>query len=447
MLTDQIKTVGIRRGGVLFVHSSIKAIGADVRAEDLIAALRLAVGKNGTLVFPTFTSREEAYFDPDTTPSVLGIVTEVFRSMPDTLRSRHPYHPVAAQGPAAKQLLQDHEKAPGPCGRDTPFEKLVQMKGQVIHIGCDLDTLTLLHTAEALLDLPYLREFERKFCDVDGQVRSLAMKQTPGGHRGGVRLFESVFRQRGLVLDGRLGNARTMIMDAGPVVDTMMDIMRSNPLAALCPGDYCADCATYKAKVRSTQLAELGAELTVVVPEMPEDTVAFRELLDRFGAPAVFGPSSALPIVRLAPGEKPAAPPDESGTWVLQPAPQDIIKYKKPPAGYAGLAYAPLEAARIGMDPFADVIYKGPCRDAITDIFIEDGISLLPGALYSPLKYIDHLDQSEYIPLGMGNTQLRDIVSALRMRNFAGRYHLVVNRGNLYANTHRRLLEFWNLLP
>ena len=95
----------------------------------------------------------------------------------------------------------------------------------------------------------------------------------------------------------------------------------------------------------------------------------------------------------------------------------------------------------IGMKAFGDVI-KGSCRDAITDIFIEEGISLLPGALYSPLTYIDHLEQSEYVPLGMGKTQVRDIVSALCMRNFAGRYHLIVNRGNLFANTHRRLQEF-----
>jgi len=37
MLAEQIKTVGIRNGGILFVHSSIKAVGADVRAEELIA--------------------------------------------------------------------------------------------------------------------------------------------------------------------------------------------------------------------------------------------------------------------------------------------------------------------------------------------------------------------------------------------------------------------------
>jgi aminoglycoside N3'-acetyltransferase len=90
-----IKTVGVGHGGVLFVHSSIKAIGADVRAEELIAALRQAVGEKGTLVFPTFTSRQEDYFNPDKTPSVLGVVTEVFRSMPDTLRLLvGPWHPV-----------------------------------------------------------------------------------------------------------------------------------------------------------------------------------------------------------------------------------------------------------------------------------------------------------------------------------------------------------------
>ena len=447
MLEEQIKTIGIRNGSVLFVHSSIKAVGADVRAEELIAALRLAVGEDGTLVFPTFTSREEDYFDPDTTPSILGVVSEVFRSMPGTLRSRHPYHPVAAQGPAAKELLQDHEKALGPCGTGTPFEKLVQMNGQVILIGVDLDTLTLLHTAEAFLDLPYLREIERKYRNTDGQVRPLAMKQTPGGHRGGVRLFEKILRQHRVLQDGRLGDTRTMIMDASSVVNAMMDIMRDDPMAALCPGDYCADCANFKAMVRSKQLTELGADLTIVLPEMPADNAAFKEFLECFGAPTQFRLMSALPIVRLAPGENVTMPPDEIQKWVLQPAPQDITNYKKPPAGYCGLAYAPLEAASIGMMPFDDVLYKGQSRDAITDIFIEDGLSLLPGALYSPLTFINHLDPTQHVPLGMGNTQLRDIVSAMRMRNFSGRYHIVINEGNLYSNTHRRLLEFWHLLP
>ena len=51
------------------------------------------------------------------------------------------------------------------------------------------------------------------------------------------------------------------------------------------------------------------------------------------------------------------------------------------------------------------------------------------------------------VALGEGQAQLREIVSAMRMRSFAGRYHLVVPDGNLYAETMRLLQEFWDLLP
>ena len=75
-LKEQVGALGIQYGTSLFVHSSIKAVGPDVRAEELIDALRNAIGENGTLLFPTLTTREEEYFDPAITPSAMGIVSE-----------------------------------------------------------------------------------------------------------------------------------------------------------------------------------------------------------------------------------------------------------------------------------------------------------------------------------------------------------------------------------
>jgi len=446
-LEEPVRALGIRRGTILFVHSSIKAVGPGARAEELIAALRSAVSPEGTLALPTFTSREEACFDPENTPSVMGAVAEVFRQMPGTLRSRHPRHPVAAQGPAARELLEGHEEAIGPCGAGTPLEKHARMGGQVLLIGVDLDTLTLLHTAEAFLDLPYLREIEGRYLDAEGEVRHLRMRQAPGGHRGGVRLFEKLLRDRGLIRCGRIGNARTMLMDAGPVLEGMVDILRADPAAALCRGGCCPDCVDFKGKIRARQLAELGAGVSIVLPRMPDDPDTFGEMLERFGSPARFGLATELPIVRLEAGEEPPPPPDREGKWILQPAPQDLIRFVSLPAGYAGFAYAPLEAARAGIQPFYGVLYKGEWRDHVTDILVEDGATGLPGFGSPALGYLRELLPDGRTALGEGHAQLREIVSALRMRSFAGRYHLLVPDGNLYAETMRLLREFWNLLP
>ncbi|MBN1294762.1 MAG: AAC(3) family N-acetyltransferase [Candidatus Latescibacteria bacterium] len=446
-LKKQIGELGIREGTSLFVHSSLKAIGSDVKAEELIAALQSSVGKEGTLLFPTFSSRKEDYFDPDTTPSVLGVVTEIFRTMPGTLRSRNPRHPVAARGPAAQILIEDHEHAIGPCGSGTPFEKHARSDGQILLIGVDFDTLTLLHTAEALLDLPYLHVVEGKYLDSDGNVQHISMHQVPGGHRGGVRLFEKEFRKRGLIRYGQAGDARTMLMDAGKILDVMIELLQANPAAALCKGDYCPDCTNFKAKIRARQLSDLGTEVSIILSELPDDPDLFKEMIRRFCGHARFGLLSDLNIVRVPKGKKTPAPPDHMHSWILQPAPVDLMKYESLPPGYNGFAYAPLEAARAGIQPFYDVLYKSKCRDSITDIFIEDGLSNLSGMNSPAINYIHMFCGNGRVALGDGHAQLREIISALRMRNFTGRYHLIIPEGNLFIETLSILKEFWNLIP
>mgnify|MGYP001165081507 CR=1 FL=1 len=446
-LEKQVGALGIRPGTALFVHSSIKAVGRQVRAEALIEALRVTIGPDGTLLFPTFTDRQEAYFDPVRTPSTMGTVAEVFRKMPDTLRSRHPRHPVAAQGPASIALLEGHEEAVGPCGEGTPFERHARCGGQVLLIGVDLDTLTLLHTAEALLDLPYLNQIEGRCLEADGKIRTLNMRQAPGGHRGGVRSFEKMLRNQGLIRYGRIGNARTMLIDAGPALGAMVEILREDPAAALCRGPCCPDCVNFKGKIRARQLAELGAEISVILPAMPDNPEAFAEMLVRFGCPARFETIDTMPLVRLAEGEAPPTPPVDGRAWILQPGPDDLIHMEAVPEGYAGLAYAPLEAARVGLQPFYEVMYKKRCRDLVTDIFVADGVARLGGFSSPALGYLDNLLPDGKVALGEGHAQLREMVSALRMRSFTGRYHLVISDGNPYVETLQMLQEFWDLLP
>ncbi len=238
-----------------------------------------------------------------------------------------------------------------------------------------------------------------------------------------------------------------MLLNAEGILDLMAEQLRSNPFAALCEGDYCPDCVDFKARIRAEQLAGLGASVSLLLPTMPESPDRFSEMIERFGYPACFGLHSDLSIVRLAPGEAIPEPPDNRKQWILQPAPQDLVKLKAPPTGYAGYAYAPLEAARAGMQPFYDVLYKAKCRDYVTDIFIEDGLTDLKGTLSPPLSYLDDLSEEGSIPLGRGHAQLREIVSAMRMRNFSGRYHLMVAAGNPYAHALRVLKEFHALIP
>ena len=49
-LADQTRALGLRADTPLFVHASLKAVGAGTRAEDLLAALEAAMGPAGTAI-------------------------------------------------------------------------------------------------------------------------------------------------------------------------------------------------------------------------------------------------------------------------------------------------------------------------------------------------------------------------------------------------------------
>lgn len=445
-LAAQLTHLGITSGTALFVHSSIKAVGPDVRAKDFIEALQASVGDNGTLVFPTFTSRTEDFFDPAETPSIVGVVSEVFRKLPGVLRSRHPRHPVAARGPAAADIVAGHELAVGPCGAGTPFEKHAKMGGQILMVGVDLDTLTLLHTAEAYLDLPYLREMCGRYKDSDGKIRSLEMRQVPGGHRGGVRFFERIFRNRNLVTYGELGRARTMLMAAEPVLDAMVELMRGDPSAALCRNEPCPDCELFKGRNKAKELEMLGAGVSLLIPESPPAPADFAAMMKRAGCPPVFQTIDQLRLVEQPAGSTMPAPPDDSGDWLLLANTDTLKELRELPPGYKGLAYDPLAVARNGVQPFYDILYRLPVRELITDIIVADGYAGLTGCLSEPLAYQLHHGNVP-LPLGSGEAQLREMVSALRMRNFSGTYHLVVREGDLYDQALSVIHEFWKLFP
>src|SRR4051812_41882302 len=106
-LVEQLQSLGVRRGGVLLVHTSFNAVrpvqGGPL---GLIDALRTAIGPQGTLVMPTMTEGESV-FDPRSTPTEgMGITAELFWRQPGVVRSTHPGGSFAAEGPLAEQICR-----------------------------------------------------------------------------------------------------------------------------------------------------------------------------------------------------------------------------------------------------------------------------------------------------------------------------------------------------
>ncbi len=126
--------LGVLSGDVLMVHSAFdRFLGFHGGPVDVIRALQQVVGPDGTLMMPTIpfqgTAVEyalgEPVFDARQTVSRMGLITEVFRRAPAVVRSVHPTHSVAVLGSQADAIIAGHELAGTPCGRLTPYAKLL----------------------------------------------------------------------------------------------------------------------------------------------------------------------------------------------------------------------------------------------------------------------------------------------------------------------------------
>jgi aminoglycoside 3-N-acetyltransferase len=245
-LVRDFTDLGVRPGGVVMLHASVKAVGWIVGGPDVVLhALREAFGPDGTLMMyvgwedGTYETgswseaKRTAYleecppFDPATSRAVMGwsILTEYLRTTPGACRSANPEASMAAIGAKADWLTADHPLDYG-FGRGSPLEKLCGAGGEVLLLGSPLDAVTLLHHAEALADVPgkrtvrytqpILADGRKTWVEVEEFDSSRGIKDWGEGDYF-VALVED-YLASGQGRRGQVGAARSYLLDAGDLV-------------------------------------------------------------------------------------------------------------------------------------------------------------------------------------------------------------------------------------
>ena len=175
-LAADLRALGVREGSVLLVHTSVSALGGVCGGAQAVAlALREALGPEGTLVVPTHSNGNsdpsewgnppvpEAWwpviretmpaYDPAVTPSLLGALTNVVRTMPGARRSDHPHYSCAAVGPRAEEITGGHVLESG-LGEQSPLARIHDLDGDILLLGCGHDSNTSMHLAEYRVAAP-----------------------------------------------------------------------------------------------------------------------------------------------------------------------------------------------------------------------------------------------------------------------------------------------------
>ena len=197
---DDSRTLGVRPGGVLLVHSSLGAFArtgpVPGGAETVIDALIASIGEDGTLLLPALSyetvTRSNPEFDARTTPSNVGVIPETFRRRDGVVRSVHPTHSVCAAGPRAAELTDGHLADSTPCGEHSPFHRLPRTDGQILMLGCSLMPNTSMHAIEELVEPRYLfgEPYECSVTDANGTT--VRKRYRPHGFRGWQQRYDRV---------------------------------------------------------------------------------------------------------------------------------------------------------------------------------------------------------------------------------------------------------------
>ncbi len=189
-LINDLRKLGIQRGNIVFVHSSLKSIGfVEGGAETVIDALMETVGTDGALAMPCLsligsmaeTLERGSIFDPKRTPSAVGAITEAFRKRQGVYRSIHPTHSVCASGAKAEWIKNGHENASTNFGPGTPLYKIMEEDGLIVGLGIDFGPVTFVHVIEDTIgDFPlrvYLdKEYVVKVIDDSGKEMEMKVK-------------------------------------------------------------------------------------------------------------------------------------------------------------------------------------------------------------------------------------------------------------------------------
>jgi aminoglycoside 3-N-acetyltransferase len=174
-LAGEFRALGAAPGDVVMVHASLRAVGEVAGGPDQVhLALKDALTPDGTLIMyagcPRYvdevgrgnlTPDEEREvleklptFDPDTARSARdhGALVELFRTFPGARVNRHVTRFVVS-GKQADYLISEQPWNYA-LGAGSALERFVELDGKILLLGCDHDTVTFLHYAEHIVDIP-----------------------------------------------------------------------------------------------------------------------------------------------------------------------------------------------------------------------------------------------------------------------------------------------------
>ena len=238
-LISDFRSLGVVEGDTLLVHSSYKAFGAvDGGPAAVVRALEVALNTDGegTLIMPTFNfdfNKGESW-DVRTTPSRMGVLTELVRKDSRAKRVFHPFYSFAILGKHAEMLGSLRYKSA--YERDSVFGKLRELDGKIMVIGLSYnDSMTFFHHIEQMegVDYRFLKQFTGEVTDENGNTYTdtfeMLVRDVDKGVMTMVDPMGALMEQAGVIKSHKVGDADVKLMKANEVYEFTAREMKRDP--------------------------------------------------------------------------------------------------------------------------------------------------------------------------------------------------------------------------
>ncbi|MGL1890859.1 MAG: AAC(3) family N-acetyltransferase [Spirochaetaceae bacterium] len=238
-LEEAIKQLGIKPTDTILIHSSMKSIGDVEGGADTVIDLFTEYMKPGLLIFPTHTwnivTKNGDIYDPETTPSCIGILTNIFKERPNVIRSLHPTHSVAAIGKNAQQFTSGEENATTPAPWDGCWGKLYSLDAKILFLGCSLNRNTFIHSVEEWCNIPNRLSkdtIDIKIKEKPGNLLNVKMfthKAPVDDISANYGKLKKTLLEKGIAEKGYIGDAECYLCNVKEMADVTKEILEDNP--------------------------------------------------------------------------------------------------------------------------------------------------------------------------------------------------------------------------
>jgi amino acid adenylation domain-containing protein len=243
-LEKKLREIGLAEADTVYMHSAFNAFNGFLGGpQQIIDCILNVIGESGNLLMVSmaYTGSTEEYlkavktFDVIKTESSMGIITEIFRRKKHVVRSLNPAHPILAFGPDAKWIVSDHDKTMYSCGKDSPFEKILELNAKAFFFDVPLRMMTFFHYLEdrfkgsSPVQLYDDEPLESTVVDSKGNettVKTYVFSREVRENRN-VFILERELKKRKLSNSDRIGNTKLIVANLMDVVACAQDLVNS----------------------------------------------------------------------------------------------------------------------------------------------------------------------------------------------------------------------------